>query len=207
MRVHSDSKIRELKFLRQKGYSINEIVSKLHIPKTTVWHHIKKVHVFPRYLSLLQSKRGGSRIRKESRLLEARIFSKDLLKSKDRESVLMFAMLYWAEGAKKRFQFINSDGRMVTLWLDVLRNVLKVSNKNIVPVMRIFTGMNKKTCLKYWSEITEFPGSKFVVRYNDGGTSGRTKYGMCRIEVKKSGNLLKLVLALINEVCLERDIS
>jgi len=206
MRVHSVDKINELKLLREKGYSINEIVSKLHIPKTTVWHHIKKVIVLSKYLSVLKSKRGGSKIRKESRLLEAKIYSAKLLKSKDRESVLMFAMLYWAEGAKKRFQFINSDGRMIILWLSVLRDILKISNNDIVPVMRIFTGMNKIVCLKYWSKITEFPSSKFVVRYNDGGTSGRTKYGMCRIEVKKSGNLLKLVLAIINEVCMERDI-
>ncbi len=205
MKVHGDDKIRELKSLRQNGYSINEIVSRLHIPKTTVWHHIKKVDVSSKYLPLLKSKRGGSKIRKESRLIEARNLSVDLLNSKDRELVLMFAMLYWAEGAKKRFQFINSDGRMIILWLSVLRRVLRVSDKNIVPVMRIYTGMNQRKSLNYWSKITGFPKSKFIVRLNDGGTSGRTKYGMCRIEVKKSGNLLKLVLAVINQVCEERN--
>src|SRR3989344_270756 len=195
MRVHSLDKINKIKSLRRRGYSINEIVSKLHIPKTTVWHHIQKVIVSSKYLSTLKSKRGGSKIRKELKLLEARLYSKDLLKSNNRESILLFAILYWAEGAKKSFQFINSDGRMVALWLAVLRGVLKVSDNDIVPVMRIFTGMNRASCLKYWSSITGLPSSRFIIRYNDGGTSGRTKYGMCKIEVKKSGDLLKLVLA------------
>src|SRR6185503_20966286 len=112
MRVHTEDKIKKLKILRRKGYSINEIVFELKIPKTTVWHHIQKVKVPLEYLSLLRSRQGGSKKRKESKLFEAKIRSVNLLKSVDRESVLMFAMLYWAEGTKKNaFQFINSDGR------------------------------------------------------------------------------------------------
>jgi hypothetical protein len=33
---------------------------------------------------------------------------------------------------------------------------------------------------------------------NDGGTRGRTKYGMCRVGVKKGGQFLKLMHALID---------
>ena len=46
MRVHPKNKIKKLKLLRRQGFSINELVSELNIPKTTVWHHIKEVKVF-----------------------------------------------------------------------------------------------------------------------------------------------------------------
>ncbi|OGJ05059.1 hypothetical protein A2456_02085 [Candidatus Nomurabacteria bacterium RIFOXYC2_FULL_36_19] len=206
MRIHTKEKIKKLKLLRQKGYSINDLVTKLQIPKTTVWHHIHKVKVSSKFLSLIKSRQGGSKKRKELKLIEAKVRSINLLKSDDRESILIFAMLYWAEGTKKAFQFINSDGRMIVLWLNILRNIIGVSNDKITPVMRIYTGMNRKVCLSYWSKITKFPKSKFIIRLNDGGKSGKTKYGMCRIDVKKSGNLLKLVLSIINEVCLEYGI-
>lgn len=206
MKVHTKDKIEKLKLLRQKGYSINELVLELKIPKTTIWHHIQKVEVLSQYLPALKSKRGGSKRRRETRLNEARVRASILLNGKDRELVTMFAMLYWVEGTKKAFQFINSDGRMIALWLKVLRDIVKVPDNQVVPVMRIYTGMDEKICLDYWSKITQFSKSKFIIRLNDGGKSGKTKYGMCRIEVKKSSNLLKLVLSLIDQICIERGI-
>ena len=95
---------------------------------------------------------------------------------------------------------------MIILWLNILLNIIGISDDRITPVMRIYSGMNKKVCLNYWSKITKFPKSKFVIRFNDGGKSGKTKYGMCRIEVKKSGDLLKLALSVIDEVCREYGI-
>ena len=206
MRIHTKDKIVKLKLLRRKGYSINDLVFELQIPKTTVWHHVHKIKLSQKYISIIKSKQGGSKKLRDSRLVEANIRSINLLKSSDRESILIFAMLYWAEGTKKAFQFINSDGRMIMLWLNILRNIIGVSDDKITPVMRIYTGMNKKVCLSYWSKITKFHRSKFIIRLNDGGKSGKTKYGMCRIDVKKSGNLLKLVLSMINQVCIEYDI-
>lgn len=206
MRVHKIEKIEKLKALRQKGYSINELARELGIPKTTVWHHIQKIEVLPEYKKLLKSKRGGSKKLKESRLVEAKKISDKLLIGKNRELVVIFAMLYWAEGTKKAFQFINSDGRMINLYLYILRNVIGITDNQITPIMRIYTGMDKNLCLEYWSRVTRFSKSKFIIRINDGGASGRAKYGMCRIEVKKSGNLLKLVLSLINQICHEHGI-
>ena len=182
-------------------------MSELGIPKTTVWHHIRDVVVSPKYVTLLKSKRGGSKKRKELNISQANIYSKRILKGNNRELAVIFAMLYWAEGTKKAFQFINSDGRMVALWLKVLRDVIGVSNNQMNLIIRIYTGMDKKLCLAYWSKITGFHKSKFIVRLNDGGKSGKVKHGMCRIEVKKSGNFLKLVLSMIDQICAEYGIN
>jgi len=199
MRIHSIKKIKELKRLRKKGFSINELVTKLSIPKTTAWHHIHNIKLLPKYALLLNAKRGGSAKRKQRNLEEAQKFARKLLQSSSRELSIIVAMLYWGEGSKKRCEFINSDGRIIESYLIVLRNVFKISDEFIKPTLRIYSGMNEKECLNYWSCITKIPKHKFIIRFNDGGTKGKTRYGMCRITVKKGGNILKLIQSLINQ--------
>lgn len=199
MRIHSLAKIKKLKELRKKGYSINELVRKLSIPKTTVWHHIHNIILTPKYLALLKSKIGGSHQRKEKNWATARKVAKEILKSANREYVIAFTMLYWAEGSKNSCDFVNSDGRMINLCINILVKVFNVSKDRLTPTIRIFSGMDEKKCLNYWSKITGLPKSRFFVRINDGGAKSRTKYGMCRIMIKKGSNTLKLINSLIEE--------
>jgi len=200
MRVHSAEKIKELKRLRRKGHSIIELVEELSIPKTTIWHHIRDVKVPPKYVAILRARQGGSAERKQRNLERARKRAQELLQGPSRDLSIVIAMLYWAEGSKKGCQFINSDGRMIKSYLTILRNVFDIPEEFIKPTMRIYSGMDRKECLNYWSRITKIPKHKFTIRFNDGGTSGRTKYGMCRIILKKGGNTSKLIQSLIEQV-------
>jgi len=200
MQIHSIEKIKELKKLREKGFSINELVVKFCIPKSTVWHHIHNIKVLPKYIPILKAKRGGSTKRKQRNLEEARKHAQELLRSSNRDLSIVIAMLYWGEGTKKRCEFINSDGRIIKSYLIVLRDVFNISEKFIKPIIRMYSGMEKKECLNYWSRITKIPKNKFIIRFNDGGTKGRTKYGMCRIKIKKGSNILKLIQSLINQI-------
>lgn len=200
MRIHSTEKIKELKRLRRKGYSINELVAELSIPKTTVWYHIQGIKILPKYILILKSKRGGSTKRTKINWEKARERAHQLLKSPHRELAIVMAMLYWGEGSKRRCEFINSDGKIIQSYLLVLRKVLSVPEKDIKPTLRIFSGMNRAECLSYWFKITKIPPHKFIIRLNDGGTKGRTKYGMCRITVKKGSNVLKLIQSLIDQI-------
>lgn len=203
MRIHSLEKIKKLKQLRKKGHSINELVEKLAIPKTTVWHHIQGVTVSPQYTSLLYSKRGGSSKRKQKNIEIGREKAAKLLKNADRESLIAIAMLYWGEGSKGACEFVNSDGKIIQLYLKILKEYLDVSGTSLKATMRIFSGMDRKECLDYWSKVTRIPKNKFIIRFNDGGTKGRTKYGMCRISVKKGDSTLKLIHALIDQIFME----
>ena len=207
MQVHSVEKIKELKRLRKRGYSINEIVARLSIPKTTVWHHIRNVPVLPQYASLLKSKRGGSAARKQKNWRRAKEHAEELLKSPNKNLSIAIAMLYWGEGNKKRCEFINSDGRMIRSYLLILRRVFNIQEKDIMPTLRIFSGMSRTECLNYWSNVTKIPPNRFVIRLNDGCTRSRTKYGMCRIAVKKGGIFLKLIQSLINQFYEEKIIK
>ncbi len=199
MRKHSLQKINSIKKLRRFGYSINEIVSELSVPRTTVWHHVHNVKVLPKYLPLLKTKRGGSRKIKERNLQAAAERAEKLLQKSDRTLAIILAMLYWGEGSKKVCEFINSDGKMIQVYLKILRNYLNISDDFIKITVRYFSGMDKNECLKYWSENTGISKSKFIVRFNDGGTRGKTRYGMCRITVRRGHNTLKLIHSLINK--------
>ena len=199
MRVHSKQKIKNLIKLRSTGYSIQEIMEILDMPKTTVWHHIQGIEVLPQYKALLRSKRGGGSKRKANNIKRAEEEAIKLFtKLNNRDCLIALSMLYWAEGSKGSPEFINSDGRMITLYLHILRKILKIPNDSIHVTVRIFTGMNEKECVYYWSQITNISSKHFTVRMNDGGTRGRTRYGMCRIRVRKGGHFLKMMHSLID---------
>lgn len=78
-----------------------------------------------------------------------------LLKGPYKNFLIAVAMFYWGEGNKKICEFINSDGKMIKLYLTVLRKLFNIPEKNIKPTMRIFSGMNRTKCLNYWSHITK----------------------------------------------------
>ena len=121
MRIHPEIKIKKLQQLRKQGYSINELVAILQIPRTTVWHHVHKIKVSENFAALLKSKRGGSKIRKQKNIELAKIEAKEILKSADREMAIILSMLYWGEGSKKVCEFINSDGKIIEVYLKVIR--------------------------------------------------------------------------------------
>lgn len=198
MRVHSIEKIKKLIELRKQGYSINELVEKFSIPKTTVWHHVHNIKIPEKYSIILRSKWGGSAKRKQNNLEKAKQYAQELLNSSYKEFLIVISMLYWGEGSKKVCEFINSDGRMIEVYLIILREVLKIPEESIKPTMRIFSGMNEFESLDYWSKITKIKKNKFLIRFNDGGTKCKKKYGMCRITIKKGSNSLKLMHSLID---------
>lgn len=203
MKVHSAEKIKKLENLRKTGHSINEIVKELNIPKTTVWHHIQNIPISPEYALILKAKRGGSKKRAQKNLEEAQRIAENMLVSSNREKLIIISMLYWAEGSKKSCDFINSDGAMIKLYLSIIRKILNIPENFVKPTIRIFSGMNKRQCLNYWSNIAEIPKTNFIVRFNDGGTKCKTKYGMCRITIKKGGNVLKLLHSLKEQIVAE----
>lgn len=197
--------IDKMKQLRREGFSIEQIISTMSLPKTTVWYHIHKIKLSDSQKAVLRSNQGGSRKRKMENIKQADKKSTLLLNSKDREFFIMISMLYWAEGHKKgRCQFTNTDGRMIALYLKVLRHKLHIPEQQIGVGIRIFTGMKEKECLSYWSSVSGIPPKKISVRMNDGGSSGRTKYGMCRVTVLKGQDMLKLMHAFISKI--SRDV-
>jgi hypothetical protein len=201
MRVHSKEKIEVLRELRTQGLSIGELMIKMQMPKTTIWHHVHELELSEESLKILKAKQGGSTRREQRNWEDAKERAANLLKGPHRDSVVALAMLYWAEGNKKKgCNFVNTDGNMIFTYLLILRKVLNIPEPSIMPTLRIFTGMDGPICLAHWSKITKIPADRFKVYLNDGGSRGRSPFGMCRITISKAGkggNILKLIHSVI----------
>lgn len=197
----TNKEINKIKKLRSIGHSVGEIHTITNKGTGTISRYIKGVIVSAKQLEALRARQGGSKIRKENNIRIANEQACNLLKGIDRENVIILSMLYWAEGHKNGgFEFTNSDGRMIQVYLKIIRSVLKIKDSHIYATVRVFTGMKESECLRFWSTTTNLPVSQIKVRMNDGGTSGRTKYGMCRIRVTKGHSFLKLMHALIDNI-------
>lgn len=201
VRKHSDEKINKLKKLRSAGFSIEQIMFELSLPKTTVWNHVQKIKLSEKQKAILRSNQGGSKKRKIENLKISDQVAITLLKGKDRESVIIASMLYWAEGHKNnRCEFTNTDGKMISLYLKILRENLKIEENRIGITVRIFTKMREKECVEYWSRVTKVPAQRIKVRLNDGGVSGKTQHGICRVTVLKGHATLKLMHSLVKKL-------
>ena len=205
MRIHSDQIIDRLKFLRKKGYSIQELMKEFSLPKTTIWHHIHKIKLSPENVLRLRSAGGRtSSARKQLALKRAKKEAFEIFNSNRKYHISLLSMLYWAEGDNKNnFSFVNTNDDMIKLVIQILDKCLGINKDQLLITIRYFTGMNRDNCLEHWSKVTGIPKNQIRMYYNDGGNSGRKEFGMCRIAVKKSSYLFKLVRALINNVVTE----
>lgn len=195
--------------LRKTGHSIPEIQRIVLRGKTTVFRYVKDVKLSNKSQKILNiKKKSGGRNRMLKNQLLANDFAQKILSGPHREMVIVIAMLYWAEGTKRCCSFINSDGKMIAVYLRILKEVFNISHDNVQIIMRIFDGMDQDKCLKYWSVTTGIHRRHFIVRFNDGGTRCKVPYGMLRVEVKKGGHILKIIKAiysLISEEVLTKN--
>lgn len=115
----------------------------------------------------------------------------------DKEKIIFLSALYWGEGNKKDFILINTDPNLIKVFIEGLTHFFDVKKEDLKISIRIFEDLDRNECLKYWSKITGVPGDKFIaVNILKGKKKGKLSYGMCRVRVKKGGDLLKYILAL-----------
>lgn len=194
----SKDKIKKIKELRSRGWSLPEIHREVGVGYGSVSRYIKDVSILPRYRQIWLDKRNGSKTKKKK--LEKMAYQKargTIANLNDKEKLLFIAALYWGEGGKTDFNFTNSDPEMIKIFVKCLKEILKIDPKDIRASIRIYEDLDRDMCLKYWSEITEIPVKEFVnVDVLKGKKSGKLTYGLCRIRIKKGGNVLKYILAL-----------
>jgi hypothetical protein len=205
----SHEEVNKIIDLRKTGYSVPEIQRIVLRGKTTVFNYVRNIKLSHKYQEILnKKKRSGSANRKLKNLDIAKVAAQKILNGPHREMAIIIAMLYWAEGTKRVCSFINSDGKMIAVYLRVLREVLDLSYKDVNIIMRIFDGMDRDKCLEYWSAVTGIHKRYFIVRFNDGGTKCKVPYGMLRIVVKKGDSTLKFIqsiYSLISEEILTKN--
>lgn len=192
----------EIRRLRQIGYSVPEINKKMGVSKTTILRYIKDVNIRPEFYQRWLDKKKTGTILKRRNLALAMEKADNIVKGLDKKDrAIITALLYWAEGSKKDFSLSNTDPDLIKTFLFSLKEAFHVKNEDIKISLRIYSDLDKKECLAYWSSVTGIKLDKNTsVNILFGSKKGKLKYGMCRIRVKKGGQLHKILFAICKKI-------
>ncbi len=194
----SEEKINRIKSLRQKGHSIPEIHRATGQSKSTVLRYIQGVTIQKKYHKRWLDRRNASKIISQRAWTHANKASQkrvSVLSKKD--LAIIAASLYWGEGSKGDLSISNTDPNLIRVFLYCLRNEFNVEDKDLVISIRVYEDLNKKACLRFWSEIIGIKlDHSTSINIVKGAKHGKLKYGMCRLRVKKGGMLLKQLTSL-----------
>lgn len=199
LKIETKNKIFEL---RKTGHSIPEISRIIGIPKSTALRYSRMVEILPEFLNRWLERRKPSRIISEKAWAIAHDKAKRLISTIDaKDRILVACALYWAEGNKKDLSFTNTDPVMVETFMQILRKDFNVSDGDFKVSIRIYEDLNQDNCINFWSLVTGLNLKERVsINILKGKKTGKLKYGMCRVRVKKSGLILKTIFAINKQV-------
>jgi len=210
--------------LRMQGKTYSEILSIVPVAKSTLSIWLQSVDLSKKQKQritkerLAGSKKGGNVKRKQRIEKQNLIFSKaksEILNLSRKDLFLIGVILYWAEGSKEKeyhpgspLRFANSDYNMIKLFLYWLEEV-GVSKKRIS--FDIYLHDNNKyriqEVIKYWSNHTCFPEESFrvyfkknVIKTKRRNISPDTYFGVARIYVKESSDLVRKINGWVNGI-------
>ncbi len=213
--------------LRRKGLSLNEIVKKIGISKSTasLWCRDilltksqiislgKRAHS-KNYIGALKGAQSN-RFKRELVLAQEKQKAQEFLGTfSNREICIIGTALYWAEGNKtgRTFGIANSDPFLILIcmkWLEI------EFNKNLDDYLprlfiNIFHRNRELEIKKYWSTVTKIPLSQFrnsafiQSKHKKIFPNASSYMGVMHLRVKKSSQILYRALAqvkIIRELC------
>lgn len=184
--------------LRKHGYSIPEISQILKITKTSAYRYAKNIPILREFQQRLTDRRNASKIMSERNWEYAHAEATKLIGGlTSRERKLIACSLYWAEGNKKDFNFTNTDSSMIAVFMDILRTEFAIKDESFKISIRTYEDLDKQKCIDFWSFITKIDLRDNVsINVLNGKKSGKLKYGMCRVRIKKGGLMLKKIFAI-----------
>lgn len=188
--------------LRQKGNSLDEIIASTKLSRATAFNYMKGVEVLPEYRSVFRDKTKSAKLRSEENWEIARTTAKKYMQKPFSKSayLIIATCLYWAEGAKMDFSLSNTDSNLVTTFLNCMYQ-LGVQKEDLRVTIRVYEDIDKKAAIKYWADVIGVSISQIRnVNILFGKKSGKLKYGMCRVRIRKGGRYLKLLKSAASEL-------
>jgi hypothetical protein len=187
----NDENIEKLKAFRKSGLKYVEIAKELHITENSVKMKI-------RYLG----KKGQLK-------LQERLFDDNFTFDYVDNETLMKALIIWLcegtsyiqDGNRNRVEIVNSDPRIIYLFVSFLRK-LKINEKKIK--LRLKIPFNEERQAKrFWSRLLSVPYSSFLTSMRPKGLKGKKKpkYGTLTLRYnskKLAWELNKMTESLIN---------
>lgn len=167
--------------LRNQGKTYGQITKELRIAKSTLSGWLSKYPLTEKQLNLLKINKKYSRQlgaeknritkqkKRDKRLSETYKREKKRWKSlTKRELELAGIFLYWGEGAKRingPISLNNTDPEVLKFTLHWLTNALEIPKKKIQVFLHLYSDMDVKKEMKYWSKELKMPLNQFAKPY------------------------------------------
>lgn len=163
--------------LRKTGDSINTIVRKTGIAKSTISLWVRDI-ILPESIRFtleeaqLKGREKGRVANKKRRAFEgterANEAKKNILKTLQPATPrfwrLIASLLYWCEGEKTNFstlRFTNSDPELVQSFLTALRSGFPLDEKKFRVLMHLHSYHEEQKQKNFWSKLTRIPKNQF----------------------------------------------
>lgn len=176
---------------RRLGFSLNEISKKLSISKSTLSFWLSSIILSKKAQLRLKEKKMLGQYKSMQIAKDKRIKVKNDIRDKVipevekiNKSVELFKLLasifFWTEGGKSTddyVYFINSDPKMVSLFVYLLRKSFKIDEAKFRAMIHLHEYHSEKKQLKFWSKATKIPIRQFSKSYHKPNTGKRIRDG------------------------------
>jgi transcriptional regulator with XRE-family HTH domain len=162
--------------MRQKGMSYSQIKEKLKVSKSTLSGWLSDMPLSEKRIRELQADnpirieryRNTMRAKKNARLEEVyKKVSSDIGDLSKRDLFLAGLFLYWGEGTKAQNSLValtNTNPSMLKLFIKWLK-LFGVKNKDLKVKLHLYSDMNIKESINFWSKELGIPVSQFHKSY------------------------------------------
>jgi transcriptional regulator with XRE-family HTH domain len=167
------------KRLRNKGYSLREIATKLGISVSTTSIWVGNIALNTEAQQRLQTRKilgqykSAQKIKQKSELKRQQYENKakitlSHIKYNRAVNKLTASILLWTEGSKSAqsyISFINSDPLMIKTFLYLIRNSFSVEENKFRALIHMHEYHNEKYLFAFWQKVTRLPQSLFSKSY------------------------------------------
>jgi len=208
----TDLKSKAIK-LRRGGASYSQIKKSIGISKSTLSGWLKNYPLSPERIKELrdfneqriESFRNTMRRKREAR--QEIIYQNEkryLLPLSAKELYLGGLFLYWGEGLKATkgtFSLSNTNPQMIVFFIKWVMETLNIPKNKIFIRLHIYSDMDEKQELKYWSDLLKIPFTQFKKPYIKPTTLGGLTYksfghGTCNVLVYNTQITEKILLGI-----------
>jgi len=185
---HSLVSKQEAIYLRKLGNSYAEISVKVNVSKSTAYNWTKDIILSSNAkkrltkLKLRGAQKGAKKSKYKTLKMKKEMVEKGQLALKDisfSKSLLkvLCSFLYWGEGNKSGsyVAFINSDPKMIKVFMSSLRQSFKLDESKFRVLVHIHEYHHEENICSFWSEVTGISLSQFSKSYLKPHTKKRRK--------------------------------
>lgn len=208
--------------LRQQGLLYSQIADQLGIAKSTAYLWTRDIEFTAQGKRIIEDRRRTSRLRAAAVMAQAKLTksavqdavaldeARDTVNNFDAHSSygkILCAALFWCEGqtsVTSGVRFINSDPRMIRLFLKLLRENFELDESRFRALVHLHDYHDELKQLVFWSDVTGIPLAQFHKSYRKlhTGKNKREGYPGCisiRYGDSTLGKRLKMIYSMLGE--------